>query len=253
MSTDDREQQLRDAYVEARGLWSDTLQSMLEVDPNFFEAYLNLSAVPWRTGTLEPKLKEFVYIAVDGAATHLYEPGLRTHIRKAIELGATKEELVEVLQLTSTLGIHACNIGVPILVEELGDPGRAALPQLTERHERLRAEFEEKRGYWHPFWNELLQLDADFFESYIDFSALPWTQGPLEPKVKELIYIAFDASATHLYVPGLRLHIQSALGYGATAHEVMEVLELASIIGIHTYMTGLPMLLEELERASSAG
>jgi alkylhydroperoxidase/carboxymuconolactone decarboxylase family protein YurZ len=252
VSTDDREQQLRDTYVEARGFWSDTLQSMLEVDPDFFEAYMNLSAVPWRTGTLEPKLKEFVYIAVDGAATHLYEPGLRTHIRKAIELGATKEELVEVLQLTSTLGIHACNIGVPILVEELGDAGRAALPQLTERHERLRAEFEEKRGYWHPFWNELLQLDADFFESYLDFSSLPWTHGPLEPKVKELIYIAFDASATHLYVPGLRLHIQNALGYGATAAEVMEVLELASIIGIHTYMTGLPLLIDELERASSS-
>ena len=105
---------------------------------------------------------------------------------------------------------------MPILVEELGDDGRAALPQLTDRHERLRAEFEEKRGYWHPFWNELLQLDADFFESYVDFSSLPWTHGPLEPKVKEFVYIAFDASATHLYVPGLRLHIQNALGYGAT-------------------------------------
>jgi alkylhydroperoxidase/carboxymuconolactone decarboxylase family protein YurZ len=252
VSTNDREQQLRDAYVEARGFWSDTLQSMLEVDPDFFEAYLNFSAVPWRTGALEPKLKELVYIAVDGAATHLYEPGLRMHIRRALELGATREELVEVLQLTSTLGIHACNIGVPILVEELGDDGRAALPELTDRHARLRAEFEEKRGYWHPFWNELLQLDADFFESYIDFSSVPWANGPLEPKVKELIYIAFDASATHLYVPGLRLHIQNALGYGATAAEVMEVLELASIIGIHTYMTGLPMLIDELERAASS-
>ena len=133
MSTNDREQQLRDAYVEARGFWSDTLQSMLEVDEDFFEAYINFSAVPWRTGVLEPKIKEFVYIAVDGAATHLYEPGLRMHIRRALELGATREELVEVLELTSTLGIHACNIGVPILVEELGDDGRAALPELTDR------------------------------------------------------------------------------------------------------------------------
>jgi hypothetical protein len=32
----------------------------------------------------------------------------------------------------------------------------------------------------------------------------------------------------------------------------MEVLELASIIGIHTYMTGLPMLLDELARAASS-
>ena len=50
----------------------------------------------------------------------------------------------------------------------------------------------------------------------------------LEPKVKELIYTAFDASATHMYVPGLRQHIENALGYGATPAEVMEVFELAS-------------------------
>ena len=53
--------------------------------------------------------------------------------------------------------------------------------------------------------------------------------------MKELIYTAFDASATHMYVPGLRQHIENALGYGATPAEVMEVFELASTIGIHGY------------------
>ncbi len=31
---------------------------------------------------------------------------------------------MEVLELTATLGIHACNIGVPILVEELAPAGQ---------------------------------------------------------------------------------------------------------------------------------
>ena len=66
--------------------------------------------------------------------------------------------------------------------------------------------------------------------------------------MKELIYTAFDASATHMYVPGLRQHIENALGHGATPAEVMEVFELASTIGIHGYLVGLPILLEELER-----
>jgi alkylhydroperoxidase/carboxymuconolactone decarboxylase family protein YurZ len=69
----------------------------------------------------------------------------------------------------------------------------------------------------------------------------------LEPKVKELIYTAFDASATHMYVPGLRQHIENALGYGATPAEVMEVFELASTLGIHGYLAALPIVLEELE------
>jgi hypothetical protein len=59
-----------------------------------------------------------IYIATDAATTHLYEPGLRQHIRNAIGFGASKEEVMEVLELVSVLGIHACTLGVPILLEE---------------------------------------------------------------------------------------------------------------------------------------
>ena len=41
--------------------------------------------------------------------------------------------------------------------------------------------------------------------------------GTLSPKVKEFVYIAFDTAATHLYVKGLKLHIENAIGYGANA------------------------------------
>jgi alkylhydroperoxidase/carboxymuconolactone decarboxylase family protein YurZ len=249
----ERERKLREAFVETRGFWSDPLQALLETDPDFFAAFLRLAAVPWRTGSLDPKVKELVCIAVDGAATHLYEPGFRLHVRRALELGATKEELLEVLQLTSTLGIHACNIGVPLLQEAMAETGSLAPQTLTERQEELKADFTAKRGYWHSFWNGLLELDPDFFEGYTEFSSHPWTQGVLEPKVKELIYTAFDASATHLYVPGLRQHIENALAYGATAAEIMEVFEIASLIGIHTCTMGIPIVLEELARADSTG
>jgi alkylhydroperoxidase/carboxymuconolactone decarboxylase family protein YurZ len=81
---------------------------------------------------------------------------------------------------------------------------------------------------------------------------VPWTSGVLEPKVKELIYTAFDVSATHLYTPGLRLHIKNAIGYGATREEILEVIELASVIGIHSCTVGVPILVEELAAAEAA-
>ena len=246
MSERDR---LRADFVAARGFWSTALEGLLDLDPGFFEAYLNLSAVPWREGPLDPKVKELINVAVDGAATHLYEPGFRLHVRRAIRLGATREELLEVLELTSTLGIHACNIGVPLLLEAAG---RTPAAELDERRRRLKADFVARRGYWHPFWDGLLDLDPDFFEAYLRFSGHPWEHGVLEPKVKEFVYIAFDASATHLYVPGLKLHIENALGLGATVEDIMEVLEIASVIGIHTCTMGVPILLEELERVGSA-
>jgi alkylhydroperoxidase/carboxymuconolactone decarboxylase family protein YurZ len=223
---------------------SDAWQALREADPEFFARFAELADVPRRSAVLEPKVKELVCLAVDAAATHMYEPGIREHARRAIELGATGEELLEVLELTSTLGIHASTIGVPLLLEALGE---REVPPLDERRAALKADFEAKRGYWHEFWDGLLELDPDFFEAYVGFSAHPWEDGVLEPKVKELIYTAFDASATHMYVPGLRQHIENALGYGATPAEVMEVFELASTIGIHGYLAALPIVLEELE------
>ena len=238
------EDRLRRTARARRNGMSDPWQALREADPEFLARFAELADVPRRSATLEPKVKELVCLAVNAAATHMYEPGIREHAHRAIELGATREELLEVLELTSTLGIHASTVGVPLLLEALGE--REA-PPLDQRRAALKADFEAKRGYWHAFWDGLLELDPDFFEAYVGFSAHPWEHGVLEPKVKELIYTAFDASATHMYVPGLRQHIENALGYGATPAEVMEVFELASTLGIHGYLAALPIVLEELE------
>jgi len=119
--------------------------------------------------------------------------------------------------------------------------------ELDERQRELREQFVSERGYWNPFWEGLLSMDTEFFEAYLTFSSVPWRKGVLEPKIRELIYTAIDASTTHLYEPGLRQHIRNALGYGATKEEIMEVLELTSVLGIHTCTLGVPVLMEELE------
>jgi alkylhydroperoxidase/carboxymuconolactone decarboxylase family protein YurZ len=248
----ERQKQLRDEFIEARGFWSPLWDGLLELDADFFEAYMRFSSVPWQSGPLEPKVKELVYIAMDAAATHMYEPGIRAHVRRALELGATAAEIMEVLELTATLGIHACTVGVPILVEELEAAGQPLSRELSGRMEAVKADFERKRGYWNPFWDELLLLDPEFFDAYTQFSGVPWTSGVLEPKVKELIYTAFDVAATHLYTPGLRQHIRNALGYGATREEIMEVIELVSVIGIHACTVGVPILLDELAAADGS-
>lgn len=253
MSLTPEQQEIKDEFVRVRGTWSETWEQMLRFDARFVRAYLNFSSVPWRTGVLEPKVKEFIYIAADSAATHMYGPGVRQHVRAALALGASPDEIMEVLELTSTLGIHACNIGVPLLLEVLAETGvEAAGDKLSERQQKLKADFTANRGYWHEFWDGILKLDPDFFETYVEFSSVPWRSGVLEPKVKELVYTAFDAAATHLYVPGLKLHMRNALGLGATTAEIMEVLEIVSVIGIHAALLAVPILAEEIEAASLA-
>lgn len=248
-----RQQALKQEFTQARGYWSPVWDQVLALDPDFFEAYLRLSSLPWRNGVLAPKVREFIYIAVDASTTHLHAAGTRTHMRNALGHGATRQEIMEVLQLISVLGIHSVTDGVPILVEEMEAAGRGAeLPKPGgggEREVRLKAEFTAARGYWSPLWDHVLALSPDFFEAYLHFSSVPWRHGMLEPKVKEFIYIAIDAATTHLYAPGTRVHIRNALRHGATRQEIMEVLELVSVLGIHSITHGVPILLNELDAA----
>lgn len=103
----------------AKGDWNVLWDQMRELDPEFMEAYLAFRSVPHRNGPLPQKYKELIMIAINAATTHLYAPGVRRHIRNALNHGATQEEILEAIQLTTVMGIHACNMAVPILMEEV--------------------------------------------------------------------------------------------------------------------------------------
>ncbi|NRO98611.1 gamma-carboxymuconolactone decarboxylase [Paraburkholderia sp. NMBU_R16] len=236
-------QQIKDDFVRVHGGWSAAWDSMLRLAPSFVDAYVQLSAVPQRRNHLNDKVRAFIALAADACATQLYGPGVAHHLERALAFGATREELMEVLELISTIGIHTSNVGVPVLLEVLEEEGlRAGSAPLDERRRALKKAFEKNRGYWHPTWEGLLEFDPDFFEAYVAFSSVPWRTGVLPPKIKEFMYCAFDASSTHLYLPGLKLHMRNALRYGATPQELMELLEIVSTTGIHGAELGAPLL-----------
>ncbi len=102
-----------------KGDWNPLWEQFHELDPDFLEAYLAFRSVPQSAGPLEQKYKELILIAINAATTHLYAPGVRRHIQNALKAGATKEEILEAIQLTTVMGIHACNVAIPILMEEV--------------------------------------------------------------------------------------------------------------------------------------
>jgi alkylhydroperoxidase/carboxymuconolactone decarboxylase family protein YurZ len=250
MSEAARAQRIKEDFIAAGGAWDETWETVLKLNPELVVVCSKLASVPRRSGHLEPKIKELVALCVDASSTHLHLPGVRQHIRAALEHGASAAELTEVLELSATVSIHAMNVGIPILLDVASECGlRREEPERRSRRQvELQEEFTRSRGYWNPTWDAVLELDPDFFEAYTDFSSLPWRSGVLEPKVKEFMYIAFDASATHLYEVGLRLHIENALGYGASIAEIAEILEIAALIGIQSITGAAPILAEELER-----
>ncbi len=175
-------------------------QDVLNLSPTIFSASLALRSTPLKKRHLPPKTQSLISIAVDSAATHLYVPGIHAHIKAALVNGASVAEIMEVIELTSTLGIHACNIGVPLLVEVMKEEGiyeshKSTVEPEDEVKKKLREDFTRKRGYWHSFWEDFLRLDPEFFEAYLEFSTVPWVKdskgagsggGVLEPKVGDI-------------------------------------------------------------------
>ena len=116
-----------DEYIR-RGDFNPLWEQMRALDPQFMEAYLRFRDVPHKTGPLPPKFKELVLVAINAATTHLYAPGVRRHIANALRAGATREEVLETIQLVTIMGIHSCNLAIPILCEEYEKFAAGATP-----------------------------------------------------------------------------------------------------------------------------
>ena len=128
-----------------RGFVPYWLRTMAEVDVDFLEAYeriYELTAV--RKGKLPPKVREMIVVAAVSIGGYL--PGIKDHVRRALRLGATKEELVEVFQsayfhtgaLTLVHGMVAL-IDVLKELEEEKKPAPRAAKRAVRRPAKRRA------------------------------------------------------------------------------------------------------------------
>lgn len=240
---------IKDAFRDDVGYWLDAFDHLLALDPEFFEVFGEWLAHPYESDALDAKTKEFVLIAVYANATHLDDAGIRRHVRRAFEEGASVEEVLEVLQTSSVLGMHSYMIGGQVLYEEVEEVRIA-----DERVEALLDTFEERRGFRPEGWVPYVSPDPEFFEKYVDYSAHPWTTGTLDPEVREFVYIANDAAPAHLLEEGIRGHLQAVRdNYDATPAEIACVLQLVSLLAVDTIAHGVPILVEEAERAGVLG
>jgi len=120
-----------DAMREA-GQWNENWEPMRQLDEEWTEKFFATVSAPLNSGLIDPKTFELLAIAVDASVTHMYGPGLRRHIRRALALGIEPEVITAVLQLTSTLGLHSMSLGAPILVEEMENYRRGQFKEVSE-------------------------------------------------------------------------------------------------------------------------
>ena len=250
---DARQQALQRDFQARRGYWTGWLDGVLRLSPDFFAAFTAFTGAPWAHGPLPGKVKEFVYIAIDAAITHLYQPGLRKHMGDAMRQGATPAEIMEVLQLASCIGLLSSTTGAPFLLDALREAGSgpAADAALDDHQAARKQSFVDATGHWDEGLDALLRLDAGAFDQHARYLCAAWQTRALDPVTRELLCIAVHASSTLMHKPGTALHMRRALAAGATQQQIMEVLQLTSVLGIHTCSVGVPILLEEAARQAA--
>jgi len=238
-----------DATAET-GPWEAALEQLRAWDPAWAETCRAMTLDPWESGILPRKLVELIGVGLNAACTNLNPEGTRRHIRRALDEGATREEILFVLKCASVMSIHSCSLGAPILLEEAQQAGAAADPRpatATPACDRMKAV-----GQWNTAWDPFFNLDPAWTDKFMATGIGIYGSGVMTAKDTELLSIAFDASFTHMYAPGTRRHIHNALKAGATVTEIMEVLKLCVVQGVQACNLAVPILAEELAARGTA-
>lgn len=228
------------------GPWDIGFEQMHEWDPQWADTCARMASNPWRSGVLPRRLVELIGIGLNAACTNLNPDGTRRHMRRALEAGATREEILFVLKCAAVMAIHSCSLGAPILLEEA--KATSAAPTAKTGIATPACDTIKSIGQWNAAWDPFYALDPAWTDEFMATGVGVYASGVLPAKEVELLSIAFDASYTHMYAPGTRRHIRNALAAGATVEEIMEVLKLCVAQGVQACNLGVPILADELAR-----
>lgn len=107
-----------------------------------------------------------------------------------------------------------------------------------------RSKIEEIYGQVSAPWELLIDLDLEFAEAFTDYLDAAYNSEVLEPRIRELLLLAHDASMTVLDSEGVTLRVKRSRDAGASEREVLDVLELLSMISTHSLAKGFPLALD---------
>jgi alkylhydroperoxidase/carboxymuconolactone decarboxylase family protein YurZ len=183
-----------------------------------------------------------IAFAVRISVTTLDTEGARLHARQAMDLGASTDQLHEVVLLVSALGVHSLFEGTR-LVNSLLPP----VSNLTGANQPLDAALQQlwdkwigRDSYWQNFERQvpgflaaLLKATPQGFDAFFRYCAVPWKTAHLPVLTKELISMAVDATPNHRFLPGMRLHLGNAIKLGAGRDMLMTALKIAAAAPEH--------------------
>jgi len=192
--------------------------------PALKKEFLGLVAASSRRGKCSEKLKHLIWVAGDSVVTHLYAPGAALHAEEALDNGATIGEVMDTLRIASLPLANGLKVGHSVLAAVLQE-GRSGV-----------AAEAEAAGF-----------SPEFMRAYNTF-ATSGTPGGLDERSRCLITLSVMSCPAIADREAIERSVREALKLGIDPEQILEVMELATLIGTHAFASGLDRIAEALAR-----
>jgi len=126
----ERSKRLLDEMMKKRGYIYPSYRMLAEDDPEFLETYDKLYELAMlRTRIFPEKVKELFFICAIAARNPGDASGMKNHMKRALEKGASKEEILEALKCALFPGgalslLYSINTLIDVLKEREATQGR---------------------------------------------------------------------------------------------------------------------------------
>ncbi|WP_322046473.1 carboxymuconolactone decarboxylase family protein [Paraburkholderia sp. J67] len=250
MAHSTEQMRIKEKFIAARGYWRPWTDAILNLHPDFLERYADYAGQPAKTGPLSPRMVELVYVALDASSAHMYGPGLLTHLKGALNAGATPFDVLDVLHLVAMQGLEAVYASTAILGQELG-------AQMPDKRQSSGIPMSDEFKAAHPVAGSLIEdlarFDAEYATVVMDFIQFGGTGQGLSDNERLLIQIALNACFTAFNPEAVRLYIRAALNKGIAASEILQVIQLGAHLSVHGTALGALSLNEIIESSKGEG
>jgi len=219
--------QIKAFFIAERGYWRPWTETMLEECPGFVQQYARYAGYPARSGPLTQRMVELIYVGLDASSSHLFESGLHTHMKRALEVGASQADIFDVLHLVAVQGVASVCQATDILAEftEVGEV-TAIDKSLQTRIDTL--------GPAHALaLQAVARLDPGYAEVLLDFVEQGRPEAGLTPAERSLVQLALHACFTAFNPGAVRQIVATALSQGLTRAELAQAIQLGAHLAVH--------------------
>lgn len=225
--TDAAREEIKALFIAERGYWRPWTDTMLQVSPGFVQQYAHYAGYPARTGPLTERIVELIYVGLDSSSAHLFESGLHTHMKRALEVGATQNDIFDVLHLVAVQGLAGVCQAADILFEFTGTAETPAVDEVLQA--RI-----DQLGTAHALaLTSVARLDPGYAEALLDFVEQGRPGAGLTSAERSLVQLALHACFTAFNPGAIRQILATALSQDLTPAELLQAIQLGAHLAVH--------------------